>query len=244
MAIYAANWKMNILPSQVHELVNGVSDYSVSDTDQVILCPPAVYLQQAVTITQDSHVNIGAQNTYFEESGAYTGEISAQMVSELGASHVIVGHSERRQLFGDTDATINKKMDAALAASLVPILCIGETLEQRESDDFYSILDAQIVSAVSGLETSLATANFLIAYEPVWAIGTGKVATPEQAQDVHAFIRSKLQTIFSDKQIPILYGGSVKPNNAGELLSQHDIDGFLVGGASLSVDDFTAIMAA
>ena len=244
MAIYAANWKMNILPSKVQELVTGILGHNSSDSDQIILCPPSVYLQESVKLTRHSHIAIGAQNTYFEVSGAYTGEVSAQMVAELGASYVIVGHSERRQLFGDTDEMINKKISASLDASLTPILCIGETLDQRESEDFYSILDAQIVSAISGYETDLANSDFLIAYEPVWAIGTGKVASPEQAQDVHAFIRSKLQSMFKDKQIPILYGGSVKPTNAGELLEQKDIDGFLVGGASLSVDDFTAIMSA
>ncbi len=244
MAIYAANWKMNILPSQVQELVTGIVDHKLSDSDQVILCPPSVYLQEAVNLTSQSQVVIGAQNTYFEVSGAYTGEISAKMVAELGATYVIVGHSERRQLFGDNDQIINKKVLATLEASLSPIICIGETLEQRESGDFYTVLESQIVSAVSGHETVLSAADFLIAYEPVWAIGTGKVASPEQAQDVHAFIRSRLESIFNEKKISILYGGSVKPSNAGELLLQQDIDGFLVGGASLSVADFTAIMSA
>lgn len=244
MAVFAANWKMNVSPEEVEGLVKPIVDFANGRSDTVILCPPSIYLERLNTLLSGSTLHFGAQNCYFETSGAFTGEISPVMLKALGATYVILGHSERRQIFGETDALIAKKVTAALDNGLKPIICVGETLEQREAGQAFSVVESQISVAVAGNETALKSSGFMIAYEPVWAIGTGKVASPEQAQEVHAGITAQCQALFGDVYVPLLYGGSVKPGNASELLAQADIDGFLVGGASLSADDFNSIIAA
>ncbi len=244
MAVFAANWKMNVRPSEVEELVTSIVSFCEGRSDTVILCPPAVYLERLLSLTQGSSVHVGVQNCYFETSGAFTGEISPVMVKELGCTHMILGHSERRQLFMETDDQVNQKVELVAEQGLNPIICVGETLEQREAGQAFSVVEAQVLAAVSGNEDELKDRAFMIAYEPVWAIGTGKVASPEQAEEVHAKIRVQCHALFGDKEIPLLYGGSVKPDNAAELLAQPNIDGFLVGGASLSATDFNAIISA
>ena len=213
---------------------------------EVGACPPFVYLLPVAEALSGSNVALGAQNMYFEAKGAFTGEISAQMLMDVGCRYAIVGHSERRQYFGETDETVNKRLLAALDAGLTPIVCIGETLAQRDADETEAVVTRQIQQGLDGL-TSEQASSLVIAYEPVWAIGTGRTATAGQAQEVHTFIRQRLADKFGPDpagQVRIQYGGSVKPGNAAELLSQPDIDGALVGGASLQADSFGAIMRA
>lgn len=245
--IIAGNWKMNTRRSDAVQLakqiVAALGDHS---TVEVALCPPLVYLTSVAETVAGTPVELGAQNLYAAGDGAYTGEVNAGMLTDVGCRMVILGHSERRQLMGETDACVSKKLAAALAGNLVPIVCVGETLQQREANETEQVIETQIRGSLAGLD-QVQAAGIVIAYEPVWAIGTGKTASPEQAEAVHAFIRELLGKMFSTDiaaQMRIQYGGSVKPNNAAELLGQPNIDGALVGGASLQADDFIAIIQA
>ena len=208
--------------------------------------PPALFLADVADALTGSNIIVGAQNMHFEENGAFTGEISAPMIQSVGGTHVILGHSERRHVFGETDDLINRKLVAAHQMGLSPVICVGETLETREANETTAFVEGQVRSAFNGITVDQARAT-VVAYEPVWAIGTGRTATPDQAQEAHAFLRTELTELFGAEtaaQIRIQYGGSVKPANAAELLGQPDIDGALVGGASLQADSFTAIIRA
>ena len=208
------------------------------------VAPVFPYLETAVQLTQETAVHIAAQNMHFEESGAYTGEVSPSMLVDIGVEYVIIGHSERRTYFNETDETVNLKVKAALAHDLIPIMCCGETLQQREQGEMQRFIEGQIEAGLAGISKE-EVENIVIAYEPIWAIGTGKTATVEQAQEVCALIRRKLEALYDIKtadKISILYGGSVKSGNVGELTSSLDIDGGLVGGASLKADEFTKII--
>lgn len=245
--LIAGNWKMNLLRDSSVALVHGLLD-TLADNDkaEVAVCPPAVYLHDVGAALRGSQVGLGAQNMHAAESGAYTGEVSGSMLKDLGCAYVILGHSERRQLFGETDAGVNEKISVAFSHGLTPIVCVGETLEQREAGTTAEVIATQIRGSLAGLSAE-AGGKLVIAYEPVWAIGTGKTATPEQAEEVHAQIRGLLGELFGPEvaeTIRIQYGGSVKPGNAAELLGQPNIDGALVGGASLEAESFAAIVAA
>ncbi len=212
----------------------------------VVLCPPSVYLNAIDGLLEGSPIGLGGQNMHWEAGGAYTGELSGAMLVDAGCTHVILGHSERRHGMGETDAQVNAKLKAALAARLIPIVCIGETKDERLSDQTESVLATQLTGSLAGLSPEQ-MAGIVLAYEPVWAIGTGLTATPEQAQSAHAFIRGRLATTFGEAtagRVVVQYGGSVKPDNAAELLACPDIDGALVGGASLKANDFLAIVRA
>lgn len=238
---------MNLLRDSSVSLVQTLMDtLAVDGTVDVAVCPPAVYLHDVGAALRGSPVALGAQNMSAEKEGAFTGEISSTMLKDLGCRYVILGHSERRQLFGETDASVNQKIKAALAAGLTPIVCVGETLQQREADATKRVIADQMRDSLAEL-TAQQGGQLVIAYEPVWAIGTGKTATPAQAEEVHAQIRTLLSQQFGAEvaeSIRIQYGGSVKPDNAAELLAQPNIDGALVGGASLKAGDFAAIVAA
>jgi triosephosphate isomerase len=245
--IVAGNWKMNLDRRQARELAAAVAGRcGEAAAVDLVLCPPAVYLETVAAAVAPSDVAIGGQNVHEQTAGAFTGEVAPGMLVDLGCRYVIVGHSERRTLCGESDAVVNAKTKAALAAGLVPIVCVGETLEEREAGRTHDVIATQVAGSLAGLsEADLG--RTVVAYEPVWAIGTGKVATPEQAQDVHAAIRGLLASLASPATaagIRIQYGGSVKPDNAAVLASQPDIDGALVGGASLKADDFLAIAKA
>lgn len=245
--LIAGNWKMNMLRDTSIALIHQLLDKSKpSDKVEVAVCPPSVYLHDVGAALRGSHVALGAQNMYHTEEGAYTGEISGKMLKDLGCRYVILGHSERRQLMGETDAQVNQKVHAALKVGLVPIVCVGETLDQREAGQTTAVVRTQTEGSLAGL-TSEQAAGIVLAYEPVWAIGTGKTATPAQAEEVHADIRALLTKLFgaeTAQKIRIQYGGSVKADNAKELLSQPNIDGALVGGASLKADSFLPIIEA
>ena len=243
----AGNWKMNMLRESSQALVRGLREQLPgSDRVEVAVCPPNVYLQEVAAALRGSHIALGAQNMHHEKEGAFTGEVSGAMLRDIGCSHVILGHSERRQFFGETDQSVNQKVFAALSSGLTPIVCVGETLEEREAGSTQRIIDQQCRGSLARLTVEQA-AKLVIAYEPVWAIGTGKTATPQQAEEVHAHIRSLIEQLF-DRQtadgVRIQYGGSVKADNAAELLHQPNIDGALVGGASLKADGFAAIVKA
>jgi triosephosphate isomerase (TIM) len=245
--IIAGNWKMNTRAASAKDLAKGVVA-AVNDAPRVdvVLCPPSVYLGCVGDAVAGTSVGLGAQNLYAAGDGAFTGEINAGMLSDIGCGYVILGHSERRALLGETDQVIAKKLHAALAGNLIPIVCVGETLEEREANKTNDVVSTQIKGSLDGLDAARA-AGIVIAYEPVWAIGTGKTASPAQAEEVHAMIRSLLGKMFGADvaaQIRLQYGGSVKPDNAKELLGQPNIDGALVGGASLKVADFVAIVKA
>lgn len=210
----------------------------------VALCPPAVYLAAIADAVAGTPVGLGSQNLYAAADGAYTGEVNAAMLADVGCGYVILGHSERRAILGETDAMISEKLHAALAGNLIPIVCVGETLDDREAGNTEKVVETQLRGSLAGLDDARA-AGVVIAYEPVWAIGTGKTASPEQAEEVHAFIRKLLGELFGSDvagQMRIQYGGSVKPGNAKELLGQPNIDGALVGGASLKAEDFLGII--
>ena len=212
---------------------------------EIIIAPPFTALHAAAEAARNSNVGVAAQNLYWGREGAVTGEISAAMIAEAGAEYVIIGHSERRMLFGETDATVNRKLGAAFAGRLTPIVCIGETLDQRERNETFSVLDRQIKQGLDGI-TSGQVVQLVIAYEPVWAIGTGRNATPSQAAEAHGHIRTRLQDWFGAEAAElchVIYGGSVKPENIGELASLPDVDGALVGGASLDVRAFFDIVS-
>jgi triosephosphate isomerase (TIM) len=246
--VIAGNWKMN---NDLNGTVNLVSEIKRELNDKqlkasVILCPPFTNLETASALLKDSPIKLGAQNMYFEENGAFTGEISSSMLKSVGCEFVILGHSERRTIFGESDQVINKKVKTAIKHGLKPIFCIGETLAERENGTTFKVIETQILGGLESLsETDLS--DLIVAYEPVWAIGTGRNATPQQAQEVHQFIRDliakKYSKSFADKLV-IQYGGSVKADNAKELLSQPDIDGALVGGACLKADSFVKIIEA
>ncbi|MFT5131278.1 MAG: triosephosphate isomerase [Rhodothermales bacterium] len=242
--IIAGNWKLNHDQAATRSMIDALKP-AVADVDNIdiVLCPTFTSLATALDAAAGSNVAIGAQNLHWAADGAYTGEISASMLQELGVAYVIIGHSERRQYFAETDATVNQRLNAALAANLAPIVCVGETLEQRESGNTHSVVGGQLDGSLAGIDAD-SMAKVTLAYEPVWAIGTGVTASPEQAQDVHAFIRGWLRENYGELagQIRIQYGGSVKPGNAAELMGQEDIDGALVGGASLKAEDFSGII--
>ncbi len=243
--LIAGNWKMNKTSSEATDLVADIVTEVGRSTDvDVVVCPPFTSLESVGKALDGSSVKLGAQNMHPERSGAYTGEVSAEMLRALFASYVILGHSERRSYFGEVDAFVNAKTLAALKAELKPIVCVGETLAEREAGSTLAVVKTQLEGALEGVSKELAT-NVVIAYEPVWAIGTGKVATTEQAQEVHAFIRNLLTKLFTASvagKMRILYGGSMKPANAPELLAQPDIDGGLIGGASLEARSFVDLV--
>lgn len=243
----AGNWKMNLQPADAAALVRSIAeanDHPDFDEVEMIVCPPALYLPLALNNWQRGHrLPVGAQNCHWEPAGAFTGEISAQMLASVGVTHCIVGHSERRTLFGEDDATVQQKTTAILEAGLIAIVCCGETLAEREAGKAEEVVGRQLKTALKEVDEK-SIENVIVAYEPVWAIGTGKTASSEQAQEMHAFIRTQLSGLFSNEiagKISILYGGSCKPSNAQELFAQPDVDGGLIGGASLNVDDFLAI---
>ena len=240
--VIAGNWKMNMLPNEAIDFIDKLSPLVKNTKNEVILCVPYTDLFYALLTAQGTNIKIGAQNMHWEESGAYTGEVSPNMLKCINVEYVIIGHSERRQYFAETDETVNKKIKSALNHSLKPILCVGETLEQRENNMQDAIISNQIKSALKGIES---IENIIIAYEPIWAIGTGKVATKEDANNTIKIIRSTVKELYGDnvaQNVCILYGGSVKKENAKELFSTSDIDGALVGGASLKVDEFARIL--
>lgn len=244
--VIAGNWKMYTDKNEAYNLAKGIAEQVNNDSPVVILCPPAPLLQTVNEAINGSAVKLGAQNVHNEEKGAFTGEVTDQMLNSVGCDFVIIGHSERRKIFGETDEFINAKVKRTLEGPLTPILCIGEILEERESGKTNRKIEQQIKD---GLADTVLTSGYglLIAYEPVWAIGTGLTATPEQAEEVHSLIRKLLTEKYGEvisQDITIQYGGSVKPDNARELLSQQNIDGALVGGASLNIDSFISIIEA
>ena len=243
--IVAGNWKMNASKESVNSLINGILSGMSDVSSDVIVCAPFPYLSQVEALIINSDLMLGAQNLNVNSKGAFTGEVSAEMIKDFGAQHVIVGHSERRSLYGETSAIVAEKTKAAVDAGLTPILCVGESFEERESGNTEAVVEEQL-NAVVGLLGIEAFNGIIVAYEPVWAIGTGLTATPEQAQSVHLFIRNLLAG--SNESIaqntPILYGGSMNAGNALELISCPDIDGGLIGGAALKAEDFLQICKA
>ncbi len=243
----AGNWKMNTTLKSGLELVGGLKETigSINEIEMAFF-PPAVYLKSICDAVAGSNIGVGAQNMYFEDKGAFTGEISGAMVKDAGCKYVLLGHSERRHVFGETDEMINRKVLKALSDGLHVILAVGELLEEREASKTMEVNERQIRIGLEGVDKA-SMSNVTIAYEPVWAIGTGETASPAQAQEVHAKIRGLLEKLY-DAEVAsatrIQYGGSMKPENAAELLSQDDVDGGLIGGASLKVEDFTAIVKA
>ncbi len=246
--IIAGNWKMFNNLTETAKLIDELKEKIKNEklNCEVIICPPFTSLEAANNHIKDSVIKLGAQNLYFEESGAYTGEISASMLKSVGCEYVIIGHSERRTIFKEKDELLNKKIKKALASGLKPIFCVGETLQEREESITEKVINTQIVNGLKEIPAE-EMEKIIIAYEPVWAIGTGKTATPGQAQEVHVFIRNLISELYSKEiagKLIIQYGGSVKPDNAKELLSQPDIDGALVGGACLKADSFYTIIKA
>jgi len=242
--IIAGNWKMYKTLAEARDLVRELKQLLADvDSVEIVVGPPFTALGEVVAELRGSNISVAAQNMYWEESGAFTGEISPPMIKDIGCTFVIIGHSERRQFFYETDATVNKKVKAALKVGLTPIVCVGETLEEREFGTTTKIVEQQIREGLAGL-SSQEMEKIVIAYEPVWAIGTGKTATPEQAEEVHQLIRSLIaqNAGAAAHTIRILYGGSVKPDNIDDLMAQPDIDGALVGGASLKADSFVRIV--
>ena len=243
--IIAGNWKMYKNLEQAQELVNLLQRelYDTKDTD-IVICPPFTLLGFIADMLESGSILLGAQDMHWEKEGAFTGEISAEMLKDTGCKFVIIGHSERRQFFGETNETVNKKIFAALDNALIPIMCIGENLTEREKGITFTVIKEQLELGLKNLNAAQLK-EIIIAYEPIWAIGTGKVATPGQAQEAHKYIRNQLSKNYGSslsQGIRIQYGGSVKPDNIKELMAQEDIDGALVGGASLNADSFTAIV--
>lgn len=242
--VIAGNWKMNMLPDASIRFIDELTPLVKDTQNEVVLCVPYTDLFYALLSAQNTNIKIGAQNMHWEESGAYTGEVSGQMLKAIGVEYVIIGHSERRQYFAETDETVNKKLKAAFKYGLKPIVCVGETLEQREEGKAKEIVTMQIEKDLEGL-TEEQVSNTIIAYEPIWAIGTGKTATSEDANEMTKTIREKISNIYGQNianGVIIQYGGSVKSSNAKELFSMSDIDGGLVGGASLKSDEFAKIV--
>lgn len=244
--LVAGNWKMNTTRAGAVELARAVAKHVPADRTgevEVLVCPPFPYLLPVADAVRESGVELGAQDVYFELPGAFTGEVAVPMLVDVGCRYVIIGHSERRHVLGETDSVIRRKVAAALKGGLSVILCVGELLSEREADQTKSVLDTQMKGGLTGLEEG-ALDHVTIAYEPVWAIGTGRTASPAQAEEVHLYLRNWVATRYNSRrsiQTRILYGGSVKPDNALELMSQADVDGALVGGASLKADSFLAI---
>lgn len=245
--LIAGNWKMNQSVAETEAFFSALAQ-EIKETPagvELLICPTFTSLYAAVEGAKKiKGFNIGAQNMHFEDSGAYTGEINAEMIKQTGATYVIIGHSERRQYFNETDETVNKKTKKALQKGLVPVVCIGEHLSERKAGKHFDVVKEQLVGGFEGISASDAT-GVVIAYEPVWAIGTGETASPEQAQEIHAFIRQELTALYgadTAEAIQILYGGSMNPKNAEELLNCKDVDGGLIGGASLKADSFSAMI--
>jgi len=245
-AVIAGNWKMNKNQVETSALIAEIIPLVENANCDIVVCTPFTNLGVAVISARCTNVQVGAQNVHYEASGAFTGEIPASALTELAVSHVIIGHSERRQYFGETNETVNLRTKAALAAGLVPIVCVGETLEERETEITFEIIALQLKAALLGISAN-DMKKIIIAYEPVWAIGTGKTATADQAEEVCAYIRGKLAAMYCDdcaNAVTIQYGGSMNAANAAELLSKENIDGGLIGGASLKAADFAAIVNA
>ena len=244
--IIAGNWKMNKLPSETYDFVKEVAEATKGAECEVVCCTPYVCLAPAVEAAKGTHVKIGAENLHFEDSGAFTGEVSADMLVDLGVDYVIIGHSERRTYNNETDETVNKKIVKALAKGLIPIVCVGESLEEREAGITMDLISIQIKKAFAGISAEDA-AKVVVAYEPIWAIGTGKTATDDQAEEVCGGIRQILADLYDDaaaKAVTIQYGGSMNAKNCAGLLAKENIDGGLIGGASLKAPDFATIVAA
>ena len=242
--IVAGNWKMNMTPSQAKTLINELKPLVADSKNGCIICVPYTDLYVALEETKGSNIEVGAENMYFEESGAYTGEIAPSMLEEMGVKYVIIGHSERREYFAETDISVNKKVHKAFQHNLIPIICVGESLEQREQGITFEHVAMQTKIALLGLSAEQVK-KAIIAYEPIWAIGTGKTATSDQAQEVCAKIRQTVESVFgaeAAQAITIQYGGSVNAANSAELFAKPDIDGGLVGGASLKANDFSVIV--
>ena len=244
--IIAGNWKMNANKGSVKSLIGGILSGMDGVNSEVLVCVPFPYLSQVESLIEGSNLKLGAQNLNINSSGAFTGEVSADMIKDFGAKHVIVGHSERRSLYGETSSVVAEKTKAALDSGLTPLLCIGESLEHREAGKTEAVVEEQINAVIELLGID-SFHNIIVAYEPVWAIGTGETASPEQAQEMHAFIRGLVEATYGKtlaNNVSILYGGSVKPANAQEIFSKEDVDGGLIGGASLNATDFTGIITA
>lgn len=242
--IIAGNWKMNNTPLVAEQFINEIKGSINTDEVDVIICPNDISLQTVEEAIEGTYIALGAQNVYFEDKGAFTGETSADMLLAVNVKYCIVGHSERRQYFAETDEMVNKKAKKLLEKDIHPIICVGETLAQREAGDMFTIVENQVKEALAGIEKEQVKRNVVIAYEPIWAIGTGVTATAEQAQEMCAFIRQIVAKLYEEtvaQSVRIQYGGSVKPNNANEILTMPDIDGALVGGAALT-NDFVAIV--
>ena len=241
--LIAGNWKMNKLAAEAKEFTEELAAMKLSNEDEVAVLVPFTDLKEVGEALKDSKIGFGAQNVHFEESGAFTGEVSVPMLKEIGVDYCVVGHSERREYFAETDDSVNKKLRALLAAGITPILCVGESLDVREQGGEQTFVASQIVADLEALSAE-DVSKTVIAYEPIWAIGTGKTATPEQAEEMCAFIRGVVSGMHDNEvgdSVLILYGGSMKPSNAKELLEKPDINGGLIGGASLKLDDFKAI---
>lgn len=245
--VIAGNWKLFKTSAEAVELVSGLLPLvAAADKVEIVVAPVFTVLERVSRVIAGSSVRLSAQDCYWEAEGAFTGEVSPKMLLDAGCSHVIIGHSERRQYFGETDVTVNKKIAAAIAAGLTVLFCIGETLAERENDETFAVLSRQITGGLAGIPES-DLAKVIVAYEPVWAIGTGKTASDDQAQEAHAFIRGVIKGLYSAAAadaMRILYGGSVKPENIAGLIARPDIDGALVGGASLKADSFAALVNA
>ena len=243
--IFAGNWKMYKNYNEAVELVKGlISGLGNVDAKEVAVFPPSVYVRDMVSLCKDSNIDVGMQNIYFEKEGAFTGEISPVMAKDTGVRYALIGHSERRHIFSESNDDVNKKVKAAIENGLEPVVCVGELLEEREAGKSEEVVKQQVEFAFKDIDLKFMT-KMIIAYEPVWAIGTGKVATPEIADSMHGFIRETIKNIFNEKlanEIPILYGGSVKPENIAELYARENIDGVLVGGASLKINSFLDII--
>ena len=242
--IIAGNWKMNMTPSQAKELVTDLIPLVKDAACDVVVCPPYVDIALVAELVKGTNIQVGAKNIHWAEKGAFTGEISAAMLKEAGAAYAIIGHSERRQYFGETDATVNSRTKAALAAGIVPIICVGESLEQREKGETDAVVSGQVKADLADIPGE-AVAGLVIAYEPIWAIGTGKTATDEQANETIGLIRETIASLYGQAvadQVRIQYGGSMNPKNVKGLMAQAQIDGGLIGGASLKAADFAQVV--
>ncbi|MFH1046068.1 MAG: triose-phosphate isomerase [Candidatus Omnitrophota bacterium] len=244
-AIIAGNWKLNNTVKESLELVAGlVREFKGMRDLDIVVCPPYTSLHAVAKALAKSHIQLGAQDVFWQDAGAYTGEVSSPMLKEAGCRFVIIGHSERRSYFGETNASVNKKVQAALQHGISPIMCVGERLEEREAGKTFTVIEDHVVNGLKEI-TAEQMEKIVLAYEPVWAIGTGKTATPAQAQEAHAFIRGLLEKLFGKDvaaMVRIQYGGSIKPDNTADLMAQDDVDGALVGGASLDLNSFVEIV--
>lgn len=245
--LIAGNWKMNGGIYEGEALLQDLVERRVTipDRTEVLVCPPYISLTNAHEVLKETDIELGAQDVYFKDNGSFTGEISTQMLNEVGCNYVIVGHSERREHFGETDAIVNAKLRKGLTAGIHPIVCVGETLEQRENGRHRTVVKQQVDLAFNEIDDAEEAVQVIVAYEPLWAIGTGETATPKQAEEMHAMIRENINNLYNEQtagDMRILYGGSMKPHNAHDLLKQPDIDGGLIGGASLQAESFDEII--